>query len=165
MTYEVLIDGQPHRVELTQEQNQWRGTVDGRNVSVDAVLVRPGVLSLILAGISYEVKREETATETRVWVGGTGHLALVRDPRSLQSQRSASGEAEGARTIVAPMPGKVVRILVKAGDLVQSGQGVAVVEAMKMQNELKSPKQGTVQKVMAGEGDSVNAGDALLVIE
>jgi len=63
------------------------------------------------------------------------------------------------------MPGRVVRVLVKERDLVESGQGVAVVEAMKMQNELKSPKQGTVQKILVAEGASVNAGDVLLVVE
>jgi biotin carboxyl carrier protein len=63
------------------------------------------------------------------------------------------------------MPGKVVRLLVKARDAVESGQGVVVVEAMKMQNELKSPKQGTVQKILVAEGASVNAGDVLLVVE
>ena len=170
MTYEVLINGKPHRVELAQEHSQWRGTVDGRSVSVDAVLVRPGVLSLILDGISYEVKRENTAgqerpAETQLWVGDRVYLALVRDRRSLQSHRASGSAAEGTKTIIAPMPGKVVRILVQEGDQVQAGQGVAVVEAMKMQNELKSPKQGAVQKVVAAEGDSVNAGDALLVIE
>ena len=72
---------------------------------------------------------------------------------------------EGKKKIVAPMPGKVVRVLVKEGAEVEAGQGVVVVEAMKMQNELKSPKQGTVQKVIAVEGANVNAGDVLLIVE
>jgi biotin carboxyl carrier protein len=63
------------------------------------------------------------------------------------------------------MPGKVVRVLVREKEEVQAGQGVVVVEAMKMQNELKSPKQGIVQKVMAKEGANVNAGDVLLIVE
>lgn len=165
MTYEVVVDGRSCRVELTQKQGKWQCAVDGRDVPVDAVLVRPNVLSLILGGVSYEVKREKAASETRLWIGGAPYQAEVRDPRSLRSHRAAGREVEGTKTVVAPMPGRVVRILVKEHDAVQAGQGVAVVEAMKMQNELKSPKQGTVQKVVAAEGASVNAGDVLLVIE
>jgi pyruvate carboxylase subunit B len=71
-------------------------------------------------------------------------------------------QAEGRQQVVAPMPGKVVRVLVSAGEQVEAGQGLLVVEAMKMQNEIRSPKSGTVEKVVASEGQAVNAGDVLV---
>ena len=71
----------------------------------------------------------------------------------------------GPKKIVAPMPGKVVRLLVREADEVEMGAGVAVVEAMKMQNEIKSPKKGTVQKILVTEGAAVNAGDVLAIVE
>jgi biotin carboxyl carrier protein len=165
MTYEVLVEGRQYRLELAHKDGQWHCAVDGREVHLDPVLVRPHVLSLIISGVSYEVKQEQTATATYLWIGSKRYHAEVRDPRSLRSRKAASGEAEGTKKIAAPMPGKVVRILVKDHDAVEAGQGVVVVEAMKMQNELKSPKQGKVRKVMVAEGASVNAGDVLIVVE
>ncbi len=165
MTYEVIVEGCLYRLDLGQKDDRWRCLVNGHDVAVDPILVRPNVLSLIIGGVSYEVKEEKTPSATYLWIGSTRYRAEVRDPRSLQSRRAAGAEEGGARKVVAPMPGKVVRILVKEHDVVQAGQGVAVVEAMKMQNELRSPKQGTVQRVAVVEGASVNAGDVLLVVE
>jgi biotin carboxyl carrier protein len=169
LTYEVTIDGRLYRVVLAQTDGQWHCSVDGSPVQVNAVLVRPNELSLIIGeipgGISFDVKREKSPQETHFWIDSSRYKAEVRDPRSLQSRRSAGGGAEGTKKILASMPGKVVRVLVKQHDPVEAGQGVVVVEAMKMQNELKSPKQGMVQKILVGEGASVNAGDVLLVIE
>ena len=173
MTYEVSIDGRLYRVDLAQKDGQWHCSVDGSPVEVDAVLVRPNELSLIISGVpggisggvAFDVKREKSPQETHLWISSSRYKAEVRDPRSLQSRRSGVGEAEGTKKILASMPGKIVRVLVSARDQVEAGQGVVVVEAMKMQNELKSPKQGTVQKILVDEGASVNAGDVLLVIE
>jgi biotin carboxyl carrier protein len=89
----------------------------------------------------------------------------VQDPRSLKTRRAKAGSAEGPQKLTAPMPGKIVRILLREKSEVEAGQGVIVVEAMKMQNELKSPKKGVVSKVLVAEGATVNAGDALVIIE
>ena len=88
----------------------------------------------------------------------------VYDPRDLR-QGGKGGSAHGPQQIAAPMPGKVVRILVAPGDTVEAGQGVVVVEAMKMQNEMKSPKAGTVREVRTRTDATVTAGEILLVIE
>jgi biotin carboxyl carrier protein len=165
LIYEVLVEGRQYRVELARNDGPWQCAVDGRPVRLDAILVRPNVLSLIIEGASHEVKLEQTASGTYLWIGTRRYQVEVRDPRSLRGRQSAAGEAGGTKKVLAPMPGKVVRILVKDHDAVEAGQGVVVVEAMKMQNELKSPKQGKVQKVLVTEGASVNAGDVLLVIE
>jgi biotin carboxyl carrier protein len=87
-------------------------------------------------------------------------VAEVFDPRAWRGRHSAA-EAEGRQQIVAPMPGKIVRVLVREGELVEAGQGLLVVEAMKMQNEIRSPKSGTVERVLAQEGQPVNAGEIL----
>jgi biotin carboxyl carrier protein len=134
-------------------------------VTLDAVITRQNVLSLLMDGKSYEIKREISPTDLHLWVGSTRYAAEIRDPRSLRSRRAEGESADGIKKIVAPMPGKVVRILARAGTEVQAGQGVIVVEAMKMQNELKSPKQGLVQKVEVAEGAAVNAGDVLMIVE
>ena len=89
----------------------------------------------------------------------------VRDPRSLRSRQGGAQDEKGPRKIVAPMPGRVVRLLVAEGAEVEAGQGIVVVEAMKMQNEIKSPKKGMVKKITASEGAAVNSGDVLAVVE
>jgi biotin carboxyl carrier protein len=165
MTYDVTIDEKHYRLELAHKDGQWLCHLDGREVHVDPVLVRHNVLSLIIGGVSYEIKRELSASDIYLWIGGARYRTEVRDPRSLQGRRAENGSAEGKKKITAPMPGKVVRVLVKETMEVQAGQGVVVVEAMKMQNELKSPKQGIVLRVMVAEGANVKAGDVLLVIE
>ncbi len=165
MNYEVSVDGKAHRLELVHKAERWECKLDGRVVPVDVVLLRRNVLSLLIEGASYEVRREQTASGLRLSIGSTKYAVELKDPRSLQSRRADTGATEGRKKIVAPMPGKIVRVLVQEKMEVQAGQGVVVVEAMKMQNELKSPKQGIVQKVMAVEGANVNAGDVLLIVE
>jgi biotin carboxyl carrier protein len=165
MIYEVTIEGKPHRLELQRADSGWDCKLDGRAIRLDAVLSRPDVLSLLIDGKSYEVKRERTATDMHLWVGPARYGAELRDPRSLRSRKSSSAADQGVRKLVAAMPGKVVRILTPEKAEVEVGQGIIVVEAMKMQNEMKSPKKGVVIKIMAQEGAAVNAGDVLAVIE
>jgi biotin carboxyl carrier protein len=164
MHYDVTIDGKNYRLELNSVEGRWSCRVNGKEVEVDAAPVRPNVLSLRIGNTAYEVKSERVANDWYLWVGSTRFAAEVRDPRSLRG-RSRAQEERGPRKIVAPMPGKVVRVLVREGDEVELGTGVAVVEAMKMQNEIKSPKKGKVQKVLVSEGVAVNAADILVIVE
>ena len=165
MTYDVLIDGKSYRLELARKSVRWECKLDGVEVAIDPVLLRRNVLSLLIGGKSYEVRREQTIAGETMSIGTKKYAAELRDPRSLRGHLAESGAAAGKKKIVAPMPGKIVRVLVQEQMEVQAGQGLVVVEAMKMQNELKSPKQGIVQKVMAVEGANVNAGDVLLIVE
>ncbi|MDP9267712.1 MAG: acetyl-CoA carboxylase biotin carboxyl carrier protein subunit [Acidobacteriota bacterium] len=175
MTYDVIIDGKRHRVELGALNNgrsRLEVKVDGRPMVVDAVLAERDVLSLLVYGKSYDIKRETTGqgeqTQTHMYmiVRGVSFSAEVRDPRSFRARKKAdAGDAAGPRKLVSPMPGKVVRILAPAGTKVEAGEGVVVVEAMKMQNEIKSPKAGTVQRIVAEEGAAVDAGEVLAVVE
>ena len=164
MTYDVNVDGKNYRLELNQTDGRWECRLDGKVIDVDAVLARRDVLSVIIGGKAYEIKRERTATDMHLWVGPVRYAAELRDPRSLRSRASAD-DGKGPRKLVAPMPGKVVRILAPESAEVEVGQGIVVVEAMKMQNEIKSPKKGVVRKIVAAEGAAVNAGDVLAVVE
>jgi len=165
MVYEVTVDGKPHRLELDRTEGAWKCRLDGREIDVDAVLTRPDVLSLLVDGRSYEIKREQNATDLYLWVGSTRFEVKLHDPRSLRSRLDGTGDTSGPRKLVAPMPGKVVRVLVTEKSEVEAGQGIVVVEAMKMQNEIKSPKKGVVRKILAAPGASVNAGDVLAIVE
>ncbi|HTC49832.1 MAG TPA: biotin/lipoyl-containing protein [Candidatus Aquilonibacter sp.] len=164
MLYDVNINGKNYRLELNPVDGRWSYRVDSKAVEVDAVPIRPNVLSLRIGNTAYEVRSERIANDWYLWVGNTRFAAEVRDPRSLRG-RSRAQEERGPRKIVAPMPGKVVRVLVREGDEVELGAGMAVVEAMKMQNEIKSPKKGKVQKVLVSEGAAVNAADVLAIVE
>ena len=164
MTYEVIVDGKQFRLELNRVDGRWLCRLDGQEVHFDAVLPRPNVLSILIDGKAYEIKREHTATDLHLWVGPRRYGVDLRDPRSLRS-RSTADDGKGPRKLLAPMPGKVIRLLVPEGAEVQAGQGVLVVEAMKMQNEIKSPKKGVVRKIVVTPGANVNAGDVLAVVE
>ena len=164
MLYDITIDGKNYRLDLNRADGRWSCRLEGRDMEVDAVLARPDVLSLRIGNIAYEVKSERVAGDLYLWVGATRFGAELRDPRSLRG-RTRAGEDHGPKKIVAPMPGKVVRLLVRDGDEVELGSAVAVVEAMKMQNEIKSPKKGTVRKILKNEGEAVNAGDVLAIVE
>jgi biotin carboxyl carrier protein len=165
MIYEVSIGNKVRRVELAREGNAWRCKLDGRDFPVDVQATRDGVLSLLIDGHSYEAKQEITAAEINIVVGEQRFPAVVRDPRSLRSRRASDSGAQGPRRITAPMPGKVVRILAPPGTDVEAGQPILVIEAMKMQNELKSPKKGVVKKLTVNEGAAVEAGQALGEVE
>jgi biotin carboxyl carrier protein len=164
MTYDIAIDGKHYRLDLEQAEGRWTCSLDGRSIEVDAVLARPDVLSLRIGNKAYEVKCERVGADLHLWVGSTRFAAEVRDPRSLRG-RTRAVDDQGPKRLTAPMPGKVVRVLVSPGTAVEAGAGVLVVEAMKMQNEVKSPKKGTIQKILVAEGAAVNAGDVLAIVE
>jgi biotin carboxyl carrier protein len=165
MVYDVIVEGKPHRLELEKVDAGWKCLLDGKEVHVDAVLPRRDVLSLLVDGHAFEIKREQTATDLHMWVGSTRFAVELHDPRSLRSRKGSAADEKGPRKIVAPMPGRVVRLLVAEQAEVEAGQGIVVVEAMKMQNEIKSPKKGVVKKIVATAGAAVNAGDVLAIVE
>jgi biotin carboxyl carrier protein len=172
MKLEVEIQGRLRAIELepTTSPGQYRVTLDGEVIEVEARLLRPGVLSLVVAGRSYRAVREDDAPagnggEVAVLVAGGRFPYRVEDSRSLKARRARSGGHDGPKAIKASMPGRVVRILASQGEEVEAHQGVVVIEAMKMQNELKSPKAGTVVEIRVAPGDTVSAGDVLAVID
>jgi biotin carboxyl carrier protein len=174
MKFEVQLrssDGRHQRqskrvVELERDGRSWRVWLDGTSVDADVVEVAPHTLSVLVGGQSHEIRVFFGADGTLEIHDGLEHFtAEVADPRAWRGRRQGGAEAEGRQQIAAPMPGKVIRVLVQAGDRVESGQGLVVVEAMKMQNEIRSPKSGTVDKVFAVEGQTVNAGEPLIWVD
>jgi biotin carboxyl carrier protein len=142
--------------------------VDGRSYQLEVQEVAPGRYTLLHEGLVFECRIEGTPDSGKtvdVFVGNRQVPIAIIDPKRLRSATTASAHADGAARIIAPMPGKVVRVLVEAGAQVEAGDGVVVVEAMKMQNEMKSPKAGLVSTLNAQVGATVNAGDVLAVIE
>jgi biotin carboxyl carrier protein len=164
VTVWLEIGGKKRRVELpvgAVEGGAVDCVVDGRGIAVDARMLQDGVMSLMVEGRQYRCVLDGDA----VVIGGRRFEFVVEDPRSLQGRRGAGAGSEGPRPVKAPMPGRVVRLLVEVGDEVVEGQGIVVIEAMKMQNELKSPKAGRVVRVAAVVGDTVGSGDVLAIIE
>ncbi len=162
MKYEVCISGKTHIVELERNGEGWQARLDDESGAADVVETAPNTFSILLSGRSHEVYvTPSSGAELQLQTGGFEFNAEVIDPRSWRGRRHGGAEAEGRQQIVAPMPGKVVRLLVKAGDRVEAGQGLFVVEAMKMQNEIRSPKSGTVERVLVAEGQAVNSGEVL----
>ena len=170
MKYEVQLDGPSGKktriVELERSAGGWRVILDGQPVDADAVEISSHTLSILLNGQSHEIRITPSSDgKLKLQTGTQEFTAEVIDPRAWSGRRHAHVEAEGRQQIVAPMPGKVIRLLVKAGDHVEAGQGLLVVEAMKMQNEIRSPKSGTVERVFAREGQPVTAGEILAWVE
>jgi biotin carboxyl carrier protein len=162
MTLWLEVDGKRVRVEFPATSGaNLACTVDGRETVVDARFLEPGVLSLIVAGRQIRCVLDG---DSAVIAGRRIPFARF-DPRSLEARRATGDAADGPRAVKAPMPGRVVRVLVSAGDTVEQGAGVIVIEAMKMQNELRSPKAGRVARVAVVIGDTVQSGDLLAVIE
>jgi biotin carboxyl carrier protein len=165
MTVWIEIEGRPRRVEVPDSAVVSAGeaacVVDGVAVAVDAVSVRYGVLSLIVAGRQWECVLDGDA----VVVAGRRFPFAVHDPRSLARRSRAAGGEGGPRALRAPMPGRVVRVLASEGDEVSEEQGVVVLEAMKMQNEMRSPKAGRIRRVAVEVGDTVAAGDLLALVD
>ena len=161
----VQIDGKEYQLKLKRVAGGWECLLDGRKSVVEVAAVRSEVLSLRIAGRVYEVKREASVTGTHLWVGHTPHAAEWRDRRSLRGRKRGNADDESPRKLIAPMPGKVIRVLLQEKAQVEAGQGIVVMEAMKMQNEIKSPRKGTIQKILAAEGANVNAGDVLAIVE
>ena len=144
---------------------KWQIVVDGRTVEIDteqldgAKEVEPGVFSVLVDGRSFEVRVADAAQ-----VAGRRFRVEVRNPRDA-AKGSKSALGSGRQNITAPMPGKVIRVLVKKGDGVETGAGLVVVEAMKMQNEMKAPRTAHVLEVRVQDGDTVTAGQTLLILE
>lgn len=140
-------------------------TLDGEPIVVDTRMLRPGVLSLIVNERAWRVILEDDANESAIHIAGERIPYRVDDPRSLKARRAHAAGADGPKAIKASMPGRVVRVLAQKGEAVEAHQGVVVIEAMKMQNELKSPKAGVVVELRVVSGDTVATGDVLAVIE
>ena len=170
MKFEIQLTGphgkRKHVVEFERQSGAFHVTLDGQPVNADPLQVTPNSVSVMLDGQSFEIHLTRAADgKMKLQCGPHEFSAEVIDPRAWRGRKHGAVEVEGRQEILAPMPGKVVRLLVAAGDTVEAGQGLLVVEAMKMQNEIRSPKSGKVERLLAKEGQNVNAGEALAWVE
>jgi biotin carboxyl carrier protein len=163
------IDNETHQIDISRAGDNVSAEIDGRAYQISARTVRPGLYVLINDGRVFECRVETNHAHrdrVDVHVGTRSFSVAIADPKRLRAGPGAGAHStDGAAQIVAPMPGKVVRILVEKGAQVESGESIMVVEAMKMQNEMKSPRAGVVIEIRAIDGATVNAGDVLAVIE
>ena len=164
------IDGETVALEVRREGERVFADVGGRRYELEARAVGAGEYLLMHEGRVYECRAEQAqGAQGRgslvVSVGAEEYAVTLTDPKHLRGARVAGGHDAERAQVSSPMPGKVVRVLVEQGQAVEAGAGLVVVEAMKMQNELKSPKAGTVVELRAQAGATVNAGELLAVIE
>ncbi|HVF54978.1 MAG TPA: biotin/lipoyl-containing protein [Pyrinomonadaceae bacterium] len=170
MKLRAELSGENHQLSVVRgEGGRVLAEIDGRRYELQARETEAGVYLLLVGGRVYECRVEGAgaygAGASKVEVGGRAYEVTLIDPRRLRGTRSAAGHDGGRAEVAAPMPGKVVRVLVEEGAEVGAGEGLVVVEAMKMQNELKSPKAGRVSSLRARVGATVNAGEVLVVLE
>jgi biotin carboxyl carrier protein len=170
MKFEIQLTGasgkRKHVVELERKGKVSTVSLDGKPVDADAVQVAPNAISVMLGGQSFEIHLSRSVDGTlKLQCGAHEFSADIIDPRAWRGRKHSAVEVEGRQEILAPMPGKVIRVLAAVGDAVEAGQGLLVVEAMKMQNEIRSPKSGKVERLLVKEGQNVNAGEVLAWVE
>ena len=172
MTFEVELNGRTRSVSIERagRHDRFRVTVDGVATLVDAQRSEEFGVSLLFPEAAHGGARVSLAPgsapgELLAYLRGRSAAVTVNGRRTGRGAADTGTGAHGEQKVVAPMPGRVVRVLVAAGDEVQARQPVVVVEAMKMENELRSPKTGRVKDVPVGAGASVEAGRVLMVIE
>ena len=165
MNYTAILDGQRVEIQISANNStNIEAEIGGRKYTLEAKNIEPGV---------YWFNWQNRSIEAAVTPNGDGYVVCINGRRlavemldAKAALRKAAQHSQAGRIeIRAPMPGKIVKILLPEGAEVQNNQGILVMEAMKMQNEIKSPKNGVVRKLGVTEGAAVNAGDLLATVE
>jgi len=162
------VSGKHHEIALQRRDQSVAAEIDGRRYELEIRELGTGEFQLIDGNSVHDFHVENSRDErnrVEVYLRGHRYAITLTDPKRLRSGQSGADHHKGSAEIVAPMPGKVVRVLIELGAQVEAGDGILVVEAMKMQNEMKSPKAGVVVSIAAEPGATVNAGDVLAVVE
>lgn len=166
MKRDVKINNRVCRVECEKKAGHIAISVDGRNYQVHAETVAEGLYSFLVNGRSYEALVDRENNHFTVVIEGHCLEVDFYDPRArLPRGDQKSTKVESRQLICAPMAGRIVRFKVAQGDMVEDGEGLIVLEAMKMENELKSQGIGRVKEIMVSEDDVVSPGQQLMVIE
>jgi biotin carboxyl carrier protein len=165
MMLDVEVDGAVRRLELERAGAAYVIRTNGREIAAELCELAPGVLSLLMEGRSFRCVLVPSADERLIAVRGQQYRVAVTDPRSLRERRKRSGVGNGKLVIKASIPGRVARVLVAAGEEVAAHQAILVIEAMKMQNELKAARDGRVAEVRVAAGEAVAAGQVLAILE
>lgn len=154
----ILVNGKEVELELRRSGEHWEYRTGAQGGLVSIIEAEPGVYSVLINNRSFEARVAPGSVE----VDGEVFLTEIVDQRTNKAPAGSSG---GRQQLTAPMPGRIVRLLVQQGQTVDAGQGILVMEAMKMQNEIKATRSGTVASVLVADGAAVSAGDILAVIE
>lgn len=169
MKLSVQHDKESHEINFERDGENVVVQIDGRSYEISVREVDGGLCLISSGGDVYEciVEKDPARTDViTVMLRNRTFVATVINPRQLRSVSTSSVNAgDGSAHVTSPMAGKIVRVLVENGTRVGAGDGIVVVEAMKMQNELKAPRDGVVTELIAVEGTTVNAGDVLAVVE
>lgn len=167
MAFIAKLGDQTFTVEIEETgKSVYRISVDGNEFLVDGKKTGRTNYSLIVDNRSFEIEVDNSEDEYRVLVDGRSYRIQLVDERRLRVGGAQAGlDVQGRQNITVPMPGKVVAVLVAEGDAVEKGQGLVIVEAMKMENEVRSPITGAVKEIKVKPGDTVEGGAALLVVE
>ena len=169
MAYEIKLEDRVAKVDLLNRAGSKAVImVDNNKYELDIVMVEKGVYSILYNGKSYNIEliEDENAKRYTVNTFTRSYNAEVIDAETKYQQSRIQGmDHEGELDISSPMPGKVVKIPVKAGERVSAGQTLIVVEAMKMQSEFKASADRTVSEIMVNEGDTVFAHQVMMKLE
>ena len=163
------LNNEKHEVEISPRDGlNLTAEIDGRTYELEVSEPEPNVYLLKHQNKIYQIfvsPNEKSGEPFAVNVGSRNYEIKIFDPKRLRGNVAGGGQTEGASEIKTAMPGKVVRVLAEVGTRIKTGDGVIMVEAMKMQNEMKSPKDGVIKEIRFPEGATVNAGDVLAIIE
>lgn len=168
MKLHATIDDHQTDIQIQDEGARVIAEIDGRQYDLTVHEKAGGEFLIVSDGHVFDcrvARRPESGIAIDVALGTANYSVILTDPKRLRGASDAGAHGDEAARIIAPMPGKIVRVLVSAGEQVEAGAGIVVVEAMKMQNEMKSPKAGTVSSLNVQVGETVNAGEVLAVVE
>ncbi|MCI0416586.1 acetyl-CoA carboxylase biotin carboxyl carrier protein subunit [bacterium] len=167
MKYIAILNGKEIAVEITREKSRYCLTIENKSFTVDAFRPRSQSIAMLIEGRSHEVGLEKKNGNlfTVYLFNGTIDLQLI-DAKKFQAAESVRpAGASGPLKIQAPMPGKIVKVSVQEKSAVREGDSLLIMEAMKMQNELKAPKSGTVSRIHVREGEPVSLSQTLMILE
>ncbi|MEO5762391.1 MAG: biotin/lipoyl-containing protein [Vicinamibacteria bacterium] len=162
MLFDATAGGQSARVEVRESNGRYQVTIGDKKMELDWLKTGPSEASVLVDGQSHDVSLEKTAEGFAIIVRGDRVDVDLKD--AVKGVAFGKPVLTGPLKLTAPMPGKIVKLLVAPGDVVEPGRGVIVMEAMKMENELKTNRAGTVQEIKVKEGQAVETGALLLVI-
>ena len=165
MKLKAIAGEREENLLLKMEAGRVSAEIGDRVYSLDVREIEPDCYLFFLNANVHECRVSAAKSSFDVSIHGKSYAVTIVDPKRLRSGQNSDRHHHGVAEILAPMPGKVVRVQTEAGAMVEKGAGVVVVEAMKMQNEMKAPRDGVVVAINVKPGDTVNAGDVLAVIE
>ncbi len=165
MKLKAIVGDREEDLLLKFEDGRVSAQIGDRVYALDVREIEPDGYMFFLNANVHECRVNVSKNTFDVSIHGRSYSISIVDPKRLRSGQNSDRHHHGVAEILAPMPGKVVRVLAEGGGTVEKGAGVVVVEAMKMQNEMKSPRDGVVVSINVKPGDTVNAGDVLAVVE